>query len=153
MQNFIPLSNNGFFQGIQIGYPSALVYILFNSAPQIPKSTGFESGLFSNQWSDSSNRKCFLSFKISRMSLAVWALAVLHEETFIIFCQSVHFSNHFLLWHITTILRIYLCIQLKKFKVKVYDIPTKTIICFVKALISRNYLSLSTSSFLIFFWT
>ena len=31
--NFIPLFNNGFFQKIEIGYPSALVYILLQESP------------------------------------------------------------------------------------------------------------------------
>ena len=43
-------------------------------SPQIPISTGFKPGLFGEQWSGFSNRSYFLSFNISRVSLAVWAI-------------------------------------------------------------------------------
>ena len=57
-----------------------LWYIFCSRSLQIPKLSGLKTGLFSGQWWGSRNRSCFLSFNISRVSLAVWVLAL--------FCRS-----------------------------------------------------------------
>ena len=49
-------------------------YTFCSRSPQILKSTGFKSGQSGGQWWGSSNQSCFLSFNISRVSLAAWAL-------------------------------------------------------------------------------
>ena len=49
-------------------------YKFCSRSPKVPISTGFKSGLFGDQWSGFSNRSYFLSFNISRVSLAVWAI-------------------------------------------------------------------------------
>ena len=51
-------------------------YKFCSRSSQIPKSTEFKSGLLGGQSWGSNNRSCFLSFKISRVSLTVWALAL-----------------------------------------------------------------------------
>ena len=72
--NFIPLFCNG-FQRIKISYPLTSVYI-FLPQPQDLKPAEPISGLFGSNWCCSSNHFFFffLSFNISRMSLAVWSL-------------------------------------------------------------------------------
>ena len=51
-----------------------LQYIFCSRSLQIPKPSGLKTGLFGGQWWGSSNQSYFLSFNISRESLAVLAL-------------------------------------------------------------------------------
>ena len=81
-------------------------YTFYCRNPQIPISTGFKSGLFGGQWWNSSNLSCFLSFKISRLSLVVWALAMswMNKYSFCFtslfiserFSSIVHYNNNLL---------------------------------------------------------
>ena len=117
--NFIPLFNNGFFKRMKIGYPLAFVYILLQ--------------LF----------KFFLVFQHFKGQLAcVSSSSILHEQILIMFCEPVHFTNHFLQQYITVILRIFPCIWFKK-KIEVlpaFNIATEAITCFFNsALVLLNF--------------
>ena len=73
VRNFIPLFNNGFFQKIEISYPTASPYIFL-----------VKHGLFVGHCS--SNRSSILPFNISRVNLDVWDLAQSYMNKYSLFC-------------------------------------------------------------------
>ena len=111
LHNFISLFNNVNLMIISRNRDQLFYALGIHFAQRVPKS---ENLLDSNldYWVASDGTlviwgSCFLSFNISRVSLAIWPLA----EHFILFHQPVYFRNHTFRQYITIILCIHLCIS------------------------------------------